>query len=263
MLGVVERVYPKELTNKAWQKEKSVLDKVKSKTKTGLGEDLELAESSWNKINWDALDATTAMGKVDQSSKYRSSKEFDFAKGVAEAELKGPVALARKALLKASASARDASQNKDLSKDAVKKATEISKTLLDMEKTLRYIHLDDFDEKKARFEELFAMQMKGFKKAVLDLEAGLGEVAKNPTKTTWQDAVKQKFRSVGNTLGNFEDFKEQWKVWAKFDGLQAEKHPELSKPANLDPAREKELILGLVKEVLPHLKTLKTMVAKL
>jgi hypothetical protein len=260
MLGAVPEVFPKELTNKAWQKEKSVLDKVKSKTKTGLGEDLEAAEEAWNKINWIALDATTAMGKVDQSSKYRAPKEFDFAKAVAEAELKGPVELARKALLKASASARDASQNKDLSKDAVKKATEISKKLLDMEKSLRDIHLDDFDEKKARFEELFALQMKGLKKAVLDLEAGLGEVAKSPTKETWNDSVKQKFRSVGNTLGNFEQFKEPWKVWVKFDGLQADNHPDLKK--GVDPAREKEIILGLVKEVLPHLKTLKGMVAK-
>ena len=261
MLGAVEEVYPKELTNKAWQKEKSVLDKVKSKTKTGLGEDLEAAEEAWNKINWNALDATRAMSKVDQSSKYRSTKEFDFAKAVGEAELKGPVALARKALLKASGSARDASQNKDLSKDAIKKATEISKKLLDMEKVLRDVHLDDFDEKKARFVELFAIQMKGFKKAVSELEAGLGEVAKNPTRQTWQDSVKQKFRSVGNTLGNFEEFKEHWKVWVKFDGLQAEKNPELNK--GVDPAREKEIILGLVKEVLPHLKTLKGLVAKL
>jgi hypothetical protein len=261
MLGVVERVYPKELSNKAWQKEKSVMDKLKSKTKTGLGEDLEAAETAWNKINWDALDCTTAMKKVDQSAKYRSDKEFDVAKAVAEAELKGPVAFARKALLKASGSARDASLNKEMSKDAVKKAQEISKKLLEMETTLHEIKLDDFDAHKKRYQELFAMQMKGLKTAVDNLEAGLKEVVQNPTKQTWEDKAKQRFRSVGNTLGNFsEQFKEPWKVWVKFDGFQASNHPELKK--GVTPDREKEIIIGLVKEVLPHLKELKSLIAK-
>src|SRR6187200_719293 len=107
-------IYPKELANKAWQKEKSVMDKLKSKTKTGLGDDLEAAEAAWNKINWIALDVRTAMSKVDAAAKFKGVKEFDFDKGIAEAELKGPVALARKALMKASATARDTSMNKDL-----------------------------------------------------------------------------------------------------------------------------------------------------
>lgn len=254
--------YPKEATNKAWQKAKSIKDKVQEKTKTGLGDELEAAEKAWNKINWDSLDARSAMGKVDESSKFKSEKEFDFAKAVATAELKGPVAFARKALIKASGTARDISKNKDLSKDAAAKATEISKKLLDLEGQLRDIKLDDFDEKKSRYIELFQMQMKGFKKAVLDLEDGLRKVVQSPTRETWNNEAKQKFRSVANTLGNYPDkFDGMWKVWVKFDGCQADDQPELRK--GVDAEREKTIIIGLVKDVLPHLKQLKAFVAKL
>jgi len=38
--------YPKNLTNKAWQKEKSIADKLKSKTKTGTGKAPEEAEEA-------------------------------------------------------------------------------------------------------------------------------------------------------------------------------------------------------------------------
>jgi hypothetical protein len=95
------------------------------------------------------------------------------------------------------------------------------------------------------------------------LEDGLKKVVQNPTKETWQDEAKQKFRSVGNTLGNYEQFKDVWKTWAKFDGLQVEKHPQLSKTKGVTAEQEKEIIIGLVKEVLPHLKDLKTMANKL
>jgi hypothetical protein len=255
--------YPKELTNKAWQKEKSVMDKLKGKTKTGLGDELEAAEAAWNKINWDSMHADNAMLKVDKSGKYKNESEFDFAKKNAEAELKGAVASARKALMKASGTARDTSMNKDLSKDAIAKAKAISAGLLDLEGKLRDIKLDDFDQKKDHWKQLMAMQIKGLKTAADNLEEGLKKVVQTPTKVTWNQEVKQKFRSVGNTLGNFDQFKDLWKDWVKLDGLQADRHPVLSKTDNVDPAKEKEIIIGLVKEALPHLKSLKTVMSKI
>lgn len=251
--------YPADLTNKSWQKAKSFLDKNKAKTKTGLGDALEKAEAEWKRINWPALDASQAMGKVDQSAKYRSAKEFDFAKAVGIAEMKGKVAAASRALLEAGKVALETSKNKDLSKDAVKKATALSKGLIDQSRLLRDgIDLSDFDEKRDRWLELQKMQMAGFKKAVSELEAALKQVAQDPTKKTFNEKAKQKFRSVGNTLGNNEQFKEQWKVWVKFDGGQADNHPELKK--GVDPETEKKIILQIVKDALPHLQKLKQQV---
>jgi hypothetical protein len=76
------------------------------------------------------------------------------------------------------------------------------------------------------------------------------------TQAGWRErSVKQKFRSVGNTLGNNDQFKEQWKVWVKFDGGQADNQPDLKK--GVDPETEKKIILEIVKEAVPHLKKLK------
>lgn len=44
--------WPAALTNAAWQKKKSFLDKTKSKTKTGLGAELLKAEAAWKDINF-------------------------------------------------------------------------------------------------------------------------------------------------------------------------------------------------------------------
>lgn len=254
--------WPPETTNKAWQKAKSIKDKVMGKTKTGLGEELEAAEAAWNKINWVSLDARTAMSKIDPSSKFKGVEEFEFAKAVAEAELGNQVAVTRKILLKASKAAHNTTKNKDLSKDAVAKATEISNTLLGLEKHLRDIKLKDFDEKKTRYLELFAMEMKKFGTNIEQLEKALTTVLKSPTKETWNKEAKQKFRSVCNTLGNYpKNFGDSWKTWVKFDGCQADNHPELKK--GVDAEREKQIIVELVKEVVPHLKKLKELASKL
>jgi len=256
--------YPKELTNKSWQKEKSIADKLKSKTKTGLGEALETAEEAWKKINWESMIADNAMFKVDSGGKYRGEEEFDFAKGIAQAEVKGAVASARKALMAASAAARDTSANKDMSKDAVKKAQELSKGLMDLESKLRDINLDDFDEKKKRWLQLKDMQMKALKKDIENLEKALIAVAKEPTLDYWNTNVKQKFRSVGNTLGNFNEFKEEWKTWQPWDGFQAERHPLVKKAKKGEELQAQEqAIKAILKETIPELAKLKKKVAGL
>lgn len=255
--------YPKELTNKAWQKEKSIVDKLKSKTKTGLGEALEAAEKAWNKISWKSLIADNAMFTVDSGGKYRGEDEFEFAKANAKAELAGAVSSARKCLMAASSAARETAENKDLSKDAVKKATALSKGLMDHEALLRDISLDDFDDKKKRWLQLKDMQMKALKKDIENLEKALLAVAKEPTLKYWSDNVKQKFRSVGNTLGNFNEFKEEWKIWQPWDGFQAERHPLVKKAKKGEEAAAAEqAIKAILKETIPELAKLKKKVGK-
>jgi len=255
--------YPKELTNKAWQKEKSITDKLKKNTKTGLGDALEAAAKAWDKISWNMLIADNAMFTVDSGGKYRGEEEFEFAKANAKAELAGAVASARKCLMAASKEAHNTSENKELSKDAVKKAVTLSKGLMDMESNLRDIKLDDFDEKKKRWLQLKDMQMKALKKDIENLEKALLAVAKEPTLKYWSDNVKQKFRSVGNTLGNFNEFKEEWKTWQPWDGFQAERHPLVKKAKKGEEAAAAEqAIKAILKETIPELAKLKKKVAK-
>src|SRR5258708_16043821 len=50
--------WPATLTDAAWQKKKSFLDKAKSKTKTGLGAELTKAQAAWKLVKFDNLIAT-------------------------------------------------------------------------------------------------------------------------------------------------------------------------------------------------------------
>ena len=50
--------WPAALTDAAWQKKKSFMDKAKSKTKTGLGAELIKAQKAWNLVKFDNLIAT-------------------------------------------------------------------------------------------------------------------------------------------------------------------------------------------------------------
>lgn len=249
-------IYPAEVTNKEWQKKKTLKDKLKKSTKTGLGELLDNAEQKWGAINWNALDVRDAMKKVDKSAKYRSIKEIQIAKAIGEAELKGPVQLARKALLAASKKASLVVKDGHLSKEAAAKASAISKKLLEQEAYLRDLTLQDFDDYVVKFQQLYDMEMKKLKASITNLEAGLKAVAKDPTADNWEEQVKQKCRSIGNALGNFDEFKEHWSVWQKFDGFQVEKHPVIKK-GDATPDQEKQVVLDCVKEILPHLDKLK------
>ena len=252
--------WPKELTNKEWQKKKGLKDKLKKATKTGLGKMLEDAEKEWKKINWDSLDASTAMKPVDPSAKYKAIQEIAFAKAQALAELKNQVATTRKVLMKASGLARDAAKSGELSKDATVAANAISKGLLDQEQLIRTISLDDFAQKAQRFQQLFDMQVNKLDGDINNLEAAIKKVLKTPTHEQWNAEVKQRCRSVGNTLGNFDVFKAQWKVWVKFDGGQADNHPELKK--GCAPERESEIIRSLLTEVASEIPKLRTALKK-
>jgi len=50
--------WPPALTDAAWQKKKSFMDKAKSKTKTGLGAELTKAQAAWKLVKWDTMIAT-------------------------------------------------------------------------------------------------------------------------------------------------------------------------------------------------------------
>ena len=53
----ISTVYPKEISNAAWQKQKSFKDKTRAATKTGLGAELLKAEAAWKDIPFNTLSA--------------------------------------------------------------------------------------------------------------------------------------------------------------------------------------------------------------
>ena len=63
MTAPSNRTYPAGSTKTAWRKRKSFKDKLMSKTKTGLSEELKKAEKAWKNIKFKDLDAKKQKSK--------------------------------------------------------------------------------------------------------------------------------------------------------------------------------------------------------
>jgi hypothetical protein len=132
--------YPAALKNAAWQKSKSFKDKTKSKTKTGLGDALKLAEKNWGALEFDNLIAA----KQRTESKNLAGRRKD--RKEAQEYLNGTqMKAAINALEAASSKARVTGENAALSTTAAKAATKLSGDLLAQARLLHAIKLTDFD----------------------------------------------------------------------------------------------------------------------
>lgn len=245
---VVSVPYPPICTKKAWKKKKSFLDKAMDATKTGLGAELDKAEAAYNKIVFEKLHAA-AQGP------WKSEDQIDAAKILGEIHYDHVVKPAIKAFDAASKLALKVSLNKDLSKSARDAAKLIAHTLDSHTTVWNSIDFDDFSAEISKRRKLLDIAKAPLKDCVADLEGRLRALRNNPVRSGWDQKLVDSFRSVGNALGNVPEFADIWPVWQKFDGLQAEAHPNLHKGAKEDAVRA--AILELIEEVRPHLKTLK------
>ncbi len=131
-----DRAYPATATNAAWQKKKSLLDKAKSATKTGLGETLKAAELKWKAIPWDALDASNKTAATPEAAeRLLSAAKLALVKvNAAKLELKA-----------AKAQAKTTKINKALSKTAMAAAAQIEIDLNTAINRLGTVKLTDFE----------------------------------------------------------------------------------------------------------------------
>jgi len=187
--------YPAALTNAAWQKKKSFLDKAKSKTKTGLGDELLKAEAAWKLVKFDLLDAK---GKVCPRP-----VDWDNAKHAAEAHYKDKAAAASKAALAAAAKAAATKQNKALSSTAKAAAQTIETGLLAQAAHIRDIKFDDFDTAKEKLEELTAaVHLKALKDTLARGNQFIAAVGKPPKATVFNQGAHKASRDITQALGN-------------------------------------------------------------
>ena len=174
--------YPPALTNAAWQKKKSFLDKAKSKTKTGLGDTLKKAEATWKLILWDKLRADKQPG----DPKMRPFTAAKANRAAAEKVKAGPVRAAINALDAAARKARETAKNKALSAPAVKAASKLSGELVGQANLLRNISLADFDQEIKQGQREFNTLEDKYEKWIADVETRLGDLDANSTLANWK-----------------------------------------------------------------------------
>ena len=132
-----DTLYPVLATKTEWHKKKSFKDKVKSATKTGLGEKLKTAEQAWAAIKWEYLN------EVDlprPQSAVQAQSNLNRAKLALQA-----VATTRTALTNARNAALQAADNDALSATAQTYATNIAAALAKALNRLAQVKIDDFE----------------------------------------------------------------------------------------------------------------------
>jgi len=184
--------YPTAVTNAAWQKKKSFLDKAKSKTKTGLGDTLKQAEAAWNKIPWDKLRADKQPG----NPKLRPFTAAIANRAAAQKILAGQVRTAITALDKAADKARATAKNTALSKPAIKAATTLAGNLVFQANLLRSIILTDLEQEINTGQRDFNKLENDYLKWIQDVEARLKDLDRNFTPANWKRHVKMLDESI-------------------------------------------------------------------
>lgn len=172
--------YPPALTEAAWQKQKSFKDKLKAKTKTGLGAALKTAETAWGKVNFAALDA---------KNQPLTRTPIDVARNKVAAEkiLGQQVKTASRALELAASKARTTSENPALSPKAAQAAKRLSAQLLKLAVNLKSLNLDDFDADAQQLRDGFQKDVDRAVKIIAQLDVAFDRLYKTPTSAKFTE----------------------------------------------------------------------------
>ena len=193
--------WPDALTDAAWQKKKSFMDKAKSKTKTGLGAELGKAETAWKLIVFDALDATKAAGKLGNPVIFNKPEHYAAAKLVA-INHSAVVLEAIKALRTAAGKAATTKVNKDLSSTAKTAAASIENGLKAQVALIQTISLKDFDDKRDELAKLtFETNLAAVKRNLTKADVFIKKVEADPKRATFNDGIQEACRPLTVPLG--------------------------------------------------------------
>jgi len=210
--------YPPELEATQWEKNKGVIAKIT--TETGIGKALTDLKDTYKALNQEKLGAG-GYGKM--FSVQQIDDAFKQAKDLYTAKV---VPLRNKALA-VSKLATDTGAKFKANKLIPKSSTEYVLKVANAASTMAtaFKSLDSefasFEAAKKRLVELHDMQRNMIVKSLSELEAGVKVCLSKPSAESWVKNVRQKNRSVGNALGNVEEYKKQfWGVWQPLDGLQ-------------------------------------------
>ena len=230
--------YPATLTDRYWQSKKGSIARMVGKT--GVGEQLKKCEAAYKKVTWSLFDAR-------MNGKLHSIQEVDDLLSRAKGEW-GKVDTFRKELYKArdvlNETAKKFKSNKLVPSSAAKLATDMARDAESLAVACKSMDTRDFDEYRASIQKIVDLSLKKVGKDVNLLFDALKEGLKTPTYEYWDSNIKQKFRSVGNSLAAVPDLKKQfWGTWKNYDGFQ---HDKVTKKGAPD---EEEKMTALIRKM--------------
>jgi hypothetical protein len=196
--------FPDNLTNKAWQKEKSLKDKVMSSSKTGIGDQLTRLEAAWKKIEFEVLDPKIYETKNlnDTSSPEAMTK----AKQAAQKASGGTLKEVSQLLTGVGSSAKKESDNKSLSKDAKAALVAISANAYALAKKVDSYTANIFDEDIDKAQKQVDKIMADYTAAADQTEKLFRLLQASPITKTWELALprfSKLFSQMQSATGSF------------------------------------------------------------
>jgi hypothetical protein len=253
--------YPAALTNAAWQKKKSFKDKLKSKTKTGLGAALVLAEKEWKKIAFNKLDASKQTGAERGA---RPLPMLRANRAAAQVLLDGQVNTTVEALMAASSKAAETGKNTSLSATAQKAATAVSLAAMKQAALLKGLTLADFDQEISEAEEEFEQGKDEYESRVKRIRSAVESLRRTPTATNWKNSGETLEKEVFlgyhfvitavDTL-KLQEYNPARPLWAKVDEQLGRAKPLVGAAMKKKPNDEavREAVLNFTRSVYTEL----------
>jgi len=207
------QLFPKELTDKHWQKKKGLVGKT---VKTGLGAELKKIEAMHSKFDSAKLDP------AGQSPSNMAALEKEVAAAIAE--YKRVVVPMQKQLKVIKATAESAAKTlgkKTLGKDAAKAATAAAKAADFYGVSCKSIDLQSsITEAKEKIAKKNALAKQFLDGSIKKFAIGVKKFLADPTEKSWADNIKQNGRSVSNSVKQLDAYnKKFWREFQKFQGF--------------------------------------------
>ena len=227
--------YPDALTNKAWQKSKGALGKLK---KTGLGDLLKTAEALHKKLDFNALNPRFA----NPNTQAQLDKAVADCKDLFKNSFKpfcdhlDKVAIHATKVEKDNSALLKAEKTKNGIYEVIKAAKSLKVTInsLDLDTPRKELQ-DRIDVKQKLAKKHFDESLKKF-------VTGYKAFKADPSPASWEKNIKQQGRSVSNSVATLEDYRAKfWSDFQKFQGFD-EATLKLDKS---DPEQFKKLGLEL------------------
>jgi len=240
--------YPPELLPAYWEKNKGTIAKMAGET--GIGAALTKLKTLHGQIDWTLLRAD-GYGKLHDvpeiDATEKKAKAYYQAKVVPYAAYAGTV----KDL--ALQTAQKFQANKMIPKSSVVAVATIAKCA-DVVKVACKSLDEEFKTFQA-YRDKLGQQIEGQKKLIRPniekLKKGLADCIKTPTKSSWNDNVKQQCRSINNGVQVNPEWKAQFgATWVKYDGETF--YGKLKDDAKLDEKSKKkqaDAIVAMCKEI--------------
>ena len=237
--------YPKELTDKDWQKQKGTIGKMK---KTGLGSELQKAEALHKKIDATKLDPGSASPGTKEELAQATKDALAYYKSAV-----GPLQDQLKKVVAAGKAAEATLKKMTGGGSAAKAAAAVAKAADVFGVTCKGLDLPgavkDAQERIDKKNKLAAGFLNdSLKKFAVGAKAFLPD----PTQASWESNIKQQGRSVSNSVKQLDAYNK--KFWANFSKFQGFDLGTLKLSGDEDDVKAKrakvvQLAMAQVKEI--------------